>query len=292
MGWLKFFLAPMQDGNFYGAGGTINIGRAVFVFAGGTHTSFERFDPRSNPPGPRSAHQVSDEYNSRVREFATQKGPDFISRLRGHINIRNVNAEAGADKPFMRRAIVLRGLLEKHHFTRKSDDKVEPAMIDEAVMYALLTIDRYQHGVRSMEAILQMCTPIDGRIQIGSLPSRSQLGMHADADDFHIRFHRGRARQNPDPQDLSEELGKALTKARSLGDCATGIVADLEDLRLSLASRPYPTNKSRLKALRNRVDALLRPQGLSATPGSSGNAGDGGPAQPESGSGQPQPTET
>jgi hypothetical protein len=46
-----------------------------------------------------------------------------------------------------------------------------------------------------MEAILLMSKPIDGRIHIASLPSRAQLNMHVDAEEFLIRLYRGRARK-------------------------------------------------------------------------------------------------
>jgi hypothetical protein len=46
-----------------------------------------------------------------------------------------------------------------------------------------------------MEQILQMCTPIDGWIRAGSLPSRAQLDMHVDAANFYIRLYNGRARR-------------------------------------------------------------------------------------------------
>jgi hypothetical protein len=75
------------------------------------------------------------------------------------------------------------------------DDKSKQARIDDAVVYALLTVDRFRHGVRSMEAILAMCAPLYERIEISSLPSRAQLDMHVDAEEFMIRVHRGRARQ-------------------------------------------------------------------------------------------------
>jgi hypothetical protein len=68
------------------------------------------------------------------------------------------------------------------------------AQIDEDVLYALLTIDHYRHGTRSMEAVLQMCTPMDGRIEKASLPSQAQLNMHVDGHEFFIRLYRGRAR--------------------------------------------------------------------------------------------------
>jgi hypothetical protein len=192
LGWLKYFLAPMQDGTFQGD----NIGRAIFVFAGGIHTSFEKFDPRTAPPDEELGYKISDDYKQRVRQFTEQKGPDFISRLRGHMNILPVNTEPGRIKHFIRRALQLRSMCERFSFTftHPQDTKYRMAAVDEAVLYALLTIDCYRHGVRSMEAIVQMCAPIDGRIQLSSLPSQAQLNMHVDAEEFFIRLYRGRWR--------------------------------------------------------------------------------------------------
>ena len=191
LGWLKFFLAPMQDGNFYGAHQTIYLGRGIFVFAGGTHNSFEEFYARG-----RQDHRQR-------RNFEQQKGPDFISRLRGHINILPINADAQQEKHLIRRAIILRDLLKQYGFLHPKNGSEQTAMVDEAVIYALLTVDYYHHGIRSMEQIIQMCTPIDGWIRCGSLPSRAQFNMHVDADGFFIRLHRGRSRRNtqiaPDP---------------------------------------------------------------------------------------------
>jgi len=39
-----------------------------------------------------------------------------------------------------------------------------------------------------------MCTPFFGKIEKSSLPSRTQLNMHVNADEFIIRMHRGRFR--------------------------------------------------------------------------------------------------
>jgi ATPase family associated with various cellular activities (AAA) len=41
--WLKFFLAPMQDGKFKAGESTYRIGRAIFVFAGGISKSWYDF---------------------------------------------------------------------------------------------------------------------------------------------------------------------------------------------------------------------------------------------------------
>ena len=198
LGWLRYFLAPMQDGIFYDnedkAHPVKEIKRSILVFAGGIHTSFEEFDPRTSAPPEDMRHAISEEYRKEIREFEQRKGPDFISRLRGYINIADANAEPGRTKHFLRRAIQLRGLLENKLKLIGPDGR---AKADEAVIYALLTIDRYHHGVRSMEAILRMCAPIapnDRHIYISSLPARAQLNMHVDADEFTIRVRRGRSR--------------------------------------------------------------------------------------------------
>lgn len=192
-GWLQYFLAPMQDGVFYSTKNQkLSIGHAIFVFAGGVSTSFENFDPRTRLPDPHLGLQASEDYQHRVRQFAIQKGPDFISRLRGHINILEMSQEAGRVKHFIRRALHLRGILETLKLTPSPQGH---AMVDDAVLYALLTVDRYRHGVRSMEAILRMCNPSHtGWISSSSLPARAQLNMHVDAESFLRRVYRGRVR--------------------------------------------------------------------------------------------------
>ena len=64
-GWLKYFLAPMEDGKFKGADteGSYSVGRAIFIFAGGTAETFDKF-------------------KAKVTEEKNAKGLDFISRLR------------------------------------------------------------------------------------------------------------------------------------------------------------------------------------------------------------------
>lgn len=189
----------MQDGIFYDNENKTHpvqkINRCILVFAGGIHTSFEEFDPRTSAPAEDLGHKISEEYRKEIWEFEQSKGPDFISRLRGHINIADANAQPGRSKHFLRRAVQLRGLLENKLKLVESDSA--RAKIDEAVIYALLTIDRYHHGVRSMEAILRMCAPIapnNNHIYISSVPARAQLNMHVNADEFAIRIRRGRAR--------------------------------------------------------------------------------------------------
>jgi hypothetical protein len=151
LGWLRYFLAPMQDGKYYDEDDKQlkDLPRSIFVFAGGVHTSFEKFDPRSELPSPDLAQAVSEEYRKEIERFESVKGPDFISHLRGHINIPDANAGPGRSKHFLRRAIQLRGLLQgKLGIGNDDKDRIKVA---EEIIYALLTVDRYRHGVRSME---------------------------------------------------------------------------------------------------------------------------------------------
>jgi hypothetical protein len=265
LGWLKYFLAPMQDGTFYGARQTIEeIGPAIFVFAGGTHTSFERFDPRRDPPNEELGYQVSDEYKTSVRQFTERKGPDFVSRLRGYINILPVNADPGGVKHFIRRALVLRSFLEKLGFTVPAEDIDGRAMIDagkamvaEPLIYALLTTDRYRHGARSMEAIVRTCTPIDGWIHIASLPSRAQLNMHVDAEEFFIRVYRGSSRLTAqvDLMALEMELRKIVSRLSSLSsDIAGGIKNEATNLLEKLDYHDPSLVEAQMVTLRNILD--------------------------------------
>jgi len=184
LGWLKAFLGPMTE----------NRTPAILFFAGAVHHSFERFDPFTDPTY--ENRRDSAEFTIRADHFVKQKGPDFTSRLRGFLNILYIDDKPGRVKHFVRRALQLRGLLDTHGLV---DDKKE-AKIDDAIIYALLTMDSYRHGVRSMEAILEICPPIHEKIEIASLPSRSQLEMHVDADEFLIRVQRGRVRSQSDWQ--------------------------------------------------------------------------------------------
>ncbi|NNE20440.1 MAG: hypothetical protein HKN10_18390, partial [Myxococcales bacterium] len=103
LGWLKYFLAPMQDGEFRDGETLHPIGRAIFVFAGGTRNSFEEFSaPSSEAASPEGA------------AFRAAKGPDFVSRLRGYVNVRGPDPVYTGDRSaILRRALVLRSLLER-----------------------------------------------------------------------------------------------------------------------------------------------------------------------------------
>ena len=181
LGWLKYFLAPMQDGQFKAGESMYGIGRAIFVFAGGISRTFSDFyDKRKENPA-----------------FKSAKGPDFVSRLRGFLNIPGINAgeDDGSSSDgagptsitpilMFRRAILLRSLLEDH-LKECLDPTTEEFRIDPNVVRAFLRVTRYEHGARSMQAIIEMAKVSSrGKFQKSSLPDRAQLKMHVDAEVF------------------------------------------------------------------------------------------------------------
>ncbi|KAJ4320699.1 hypothetical protein N0V84_005763 [Fusarium piperis] len=180
LGWLKYFLAPMQDGTFLDSGSVRPLGRAIFIFIGGTSSTFKNFDqpplPRQddeNPPGGQNNPPARRRPTAEERQV---KKPDFVSRLSAHIDVRGPNQnEDGNDEMYIiRRAIILQNLLERRFGVGVGDIKV-----DDTVLNAFLRHERFPHGTRSIELILQM-SRLSGlrRFESSDLPSDDQLSMH------------------------------------------------------------------------------------------------------------------
>ena len=169
-GWLKYFLAPMQDGEYTLDGRTKSISGAVFVFAGGTAPSFPEFLP-------------SDEESAQA--FQRVKGPDFVSRLKGILNIKGPNPTAVTDRRhIIRRALLLRTLFEgqARNFL---DEKTGNVNISSALLRALLRVSEFRHGSRSMEFIVGMSRKAGiSRYTPSCLPLAEQLDIHLDVSDF------------------------------------------------------------------------------------------------------------
>jgi hypothetical protein len=171
LGWLRYFLAPMQDGKFQQGQVSHPIGRAIFVFAGGTSSSMAEFN------------------KGREKDFTSAKGPDFISRLKGYINVLGPNpviSNSGDPYFIIRRAIQLRKSLKRSapQLFGKPDGK-ELLNIDHGVLRALLKIGEYKHGARSIESILAM-SQLAGKtaFERSCLPPESQLDLHVDGKSF------------------------------------------------------------------------------------------------------------
>lgn len=172
-GWLRHFLMPMQDGAFFHGQISHPLGAAIFVFAGGTSEKMEAFGEHLS-----------------AEEFRKVKGPDFLSRLKGYVNIMGPNqvhqGQSGDPYYVLRRAILLRSLLWRQFRTlfakRNGTDVLN---IDAGVLNALLLVGRYRHGARSMESILSM-SQLAGKssFERSSLPPESQLDLHVNGLEF------------------------------------------------------------------------------------------------------------
>ena len=173
-GWLKYFLSPMNDGKFKQGDNIHPIGKCIFVFAGGTKKTFEEFN----------------------EDKTKAKGSDFVSRLRGFVNVMGINKSDEEFIPYkkyipdnsymIRRAMVLRSILEKNSptiFEESNGKKI--AQIDDSVLNALIKVPKYKHGNRSLEAIIEMSVLSDRkRFSRSALPSSEQLQLHVDKDKF------------------------------------------------------------------------------------------------------------
>lgn len=169
LGWLRHFLAPMQDGKFRENGAFHPLGPAIFVFAGGTASSFAEFS------------SLRDERAEKVA-----KKPDFISRLRGFVDILGPNKSHADDTAVvLRRALLLRSLLLRKEPQLIARGGGQTLRIDPRVLRAFLLVDRYRHGARSMEAIIDM-SQLAGSLcfERSSLPAPHLLEIHVDAQEF------------------------------------------------------------------------------------------------------------
>lgn len=166
LGWLRYFLAPMQDGKFRHEAEILTTSKAIFVFAGGTSSSFREF-----------SREIGCSEEDRG-QFIQAKGPDFVSRLDGKIDTVGINRREGkADNSYvLRRAILIRGWLLKKGLIGRS----RRALVSRDFAYKLLTIGEFKHGARSLTKILEMCVSTNGMLH---LPPADQLGMHISESD-------------------------------------------------------------------------------------------------------------
>lgn len=174
---LSSFLAPMQDGEFRDGTRLHPIGPAIFVFAGGVAQNIAQF------------REMVDREDMR-----SLKGMDFLSRLSGYIDVRGPDPNGSKlDDPahVLRRAVLLRSLLANSKWRLTDEQGV--LSIEDSVLDAFLTVERFQHGARSIQRLIEMSEleTTSTRLSLADLPFSDQLGLHVDPEDFEARLRAG-----------------------------------------------------------------------------------------------------
>jgi hypothetical protein len=156
-GWLSWFLAPMHDGDFIHDGKNVSLKKAIYVFAGGTAATMDQFSRREC--------EVS---------FRSAKGPDFVSRLRGFLDVAGPNS----DPPMLRRALILRSELDRR-VKRAGSSKVR---VRKELLEALLRVGRYRHGARSIAALVELAAldAMQGALGWEILPDDHLVALQVD----------------------------------------------------------------------------------------------------------------
>ena len=188
LGWLRYFLAPMEDGEFQEGQLIHNIGKSIFVFAGGTCASMEEFEVKA-------------------KTAVAEKGPDFLSRIKGFINVMGPNpvlpfgenqtdslltedetaefirAKNNDPEYVIRRAILVNSLLSIGYRDLFEDGTLQ---IDDGVLNAFLLVPKYKHGTRSMQTIFKI-SQLFGKHKYhrSDLPPVSQMDLHVDGELFY-----------------------------------------------------------------------------------------------------------
>ncbi len=169
LGWLQWFLSPMEDGKWFCGGSWHNVPRAVFIFAGGT------------------AHRYADFGKSNPAHFRAAKGPDFVSRLRGFLDVLGPNDGTSDDRRFRRDLAInyqlARGLVSNAASSTQQQLEATPELLAQ-----LREVGRFRHGNRSIGSVLEICRrnasalgQPSGPLDVNHLPTDDLLALHVDA---------------------------------------------------------------------------------------------------------------
>lgn len=216
LGWLKYFLAPMQDAEFLDDGVPHPIGQAIFVFAGGTSSCYAEFARPflATQPG---KQESPEEFQGLKRAFKDAKGPDFLSRLRGFLDIPGLDLEAEFDAygpveafPCPAAILLRRAGILNFQIAEKAPHLKNAAgalLVKPNVLKALLYAPQFIHGNRSFEALLDMSSlPSALQFTPSDLPSRTHTILHANSDQLNQLLTTG----YPFPSEDRETIAQAI----------------------------------------------------------------------------------
>jgi hypothetical protein len=181
LGWIKYFLVPMQDGEFLDFETMHPIGKSIFVFAGSTYNRLKDFYEFCSYSNIQSKSYPGIDPRRKI----SNKCPDFLSRLRGYVNILGLNRVNEKDETYIiRRAIQLRSLIEEN---APKVIKGNNARVSCGILNALINVPEYMHGVRSMQAIVEMSILHEKNSwETAYLPPKDQLELHIKSiDEFY-----------------------------------------------------------------------------------------------------------
>ncbi|HET97343.1 MAG TPA: AAA family ATPase [Desulfurivibrio alkaliphilus] len=147
-GYLRYFLPAMQDGITYVHGVPYNIGRSIFVFAGGVKASYDGMAALLNPAQPET-----------LQLARTLKIPDFLSRLRVVLDIDDIVippellcGKAGPQElARLRRILIKRAFIIAHQM----DTHWKKAARKTSGLLLRLLLAEYRFGARSIEAVIE-----------------------------------------------------------------------------------------------------------------------------------------
>ena len=161
-GWLSWFLSPMHYGHFIYKGKLIPINRAVLVFAGGTAATMGIFTNHIN------------EFH-----FRNAKGPDFLSRLRGYLDVPGPNT----NPRLLRRALILRE--EINNCVKRN--RCKSVRVKRELLEAILQVGRFRHGARSISALLENGELCSNIMDWNILPNDHLIDMQVDRGPLDAR---------------------------------------------------------------------------------------------------------
>jgi len=135
--------------------------------------------------------------------FRSAKGPDFVSRLQGFLDVKGPNSHP----KLLRRALVIHDELQK-----QTERNKKPITTDQALLESLLTVGRYRHGARSITAVIESSN-IESTFSWCQLPKDHLLQLHIDRGPLDERRIKGSVALSGYPAWISTQTEDALQKA-------------------------------------------------------------------------------
>ncbi|KAK7417880.1 hypothetical protein QQZ08_011461 [Neonectria magnoliae] len=200
LGWLAHLLPVMLSGSFSDHGISRPLGAAVFIFGAAAAKTYE--DLRK-----KTTKSKSDGHPTQEQEF--------VACLHGFANILGPNQVQHGEKMDrmypVRRAVILRSLIEKREPNLKYRDKIH---IDDGILDALLLVPTYRQGIKSLASIIGM-SRLNGCYQFerSALPPPAQLDVYVDHKTFAIYLN-GMPLSEQLREDLAEKLHNAYNDER------------------------------------------------------------------------------